>query len=319
MVKIILSISKHNPAFDRLAAVLGAEAQVEIAPLSGYSLKGADILIGKSLSAQNFSGADQLKAIFAYKTGVDDFPLSLLAHKHIILVNSHVESDKIAEYAFILASTLCSHILPRDKDLRERGAWLSEYYHDWESLFDKKVGLLGYGHIGKALHLLLKRSGIKDYTLARQDNYEGIETCPTLAELVRSSDVLISSLPDTPLTHGILNRDVFKQMKGKYLVDIGRSSDIVLGDLYDALSKRELAGAAVDGWDNTPDNRHAFVYPYDHEKWPFEKLDNIILSPHCATQIENGSAHYVDDTLNSVLAYLHGEKLDHQVDLSKGY
>lgn len=319
MVKIVLSISKRNSAFDHLATVLRSEAQVEIVPLSGYSLKGADILIGKSLTAQDFSSADQLKAVFAYKTGVDDFPLSLLAQNHIILVNSHVESDKIAEYAFVLASTLCSHILPRDKDLRKKGAWLSEHYHDWESLFDKKVGLLGYGHIGKALHLLLKRNGIKDYTLARQASYEGIETLPTLSELVLHSDILISSLPDTPLTRGILNRDIFRQMKGKYLIDIGRSSDIAIGDLYDALYKRELAGAAIDGWDDTPDNRHVLTYPYDHEKWPFENLDNIILSPHCATQIENGNSHYVDDTLNHVLAYLHDEKIDSQVDLSKGY
>lgn len=319
MVKIVLSISKRDASFDHLAAVLNAEAQVEIVPLTDYSLKGADILIGKSLTEQDLASADHLKAIFAYKTGVDDFPLSLLAQKHIALFNSHVESDKIAEYAFILASTLCSHILPRDKDLREQGAWLSEHYHDWESLFDKKVGLLGYGHIGKALHLLLKRNGIKDYTLARQGDYEGIETCSNLSELIRSSDVLISSLPDTPSTRGLLNRDIFQQMKGKYLVDVGRSSDIVLGDLYDALRQRELAGAAIDGWDYTPDNRHTFDYPYDHEKWPFEQLDNIILSPHCATQIENGHAHYVADTLANVLAYLHGEKLNHQVDLVKGY
>jgi phosphoglycerate dehydrogenase-like enzyme len=318
-MKIILSISQHDAAFDRMAEVLSRYGEVEIVPLSGFSLKGADIFIGKSLSAKDLSSATSLKAIFAYKTGVDDFPLSLLKEKGIILVNSHVESRQIAQYAFMLASTLTSHILPRDKDLREKGLWLSEHYHDWESIYDKKVGLLGYGHIGQALHALLKMNGIPAATLLRHGHYNDIETFVTLKELVAHCDLLISSLPDTPETRGLLNAKIFAHMKGKYLVDVGRSSDIVLPDLYQALLTRQLAGAAIDGWDFTPNNRDVSIYPYDREQWPFETLDNIILSPHCATQIADGHRHYVEDTTANVLAYLNGRPIDNLVDLNKGY
>jgi phosphoglycerate dehydrogenase-like enzyme len=318
-MKIVLSLSHRDSAFDRMAEVLGHHAEVEVAPLSGYSLKGADILIGKALEEKDLLSADRLKAVFAYKTGVDDFPLSLLKKKGIILVNSHVESDQIAQYAFVLASTLASHILPRDKDLRERGLWFSEHYHDWESIYDKKVGLLGYGHIGRSLQILLKMNGIPTCTLLRSGHYEGIETYATLEELIAHCDVLISSLPDTPETRGLLNAKIFAQMKAKYLVDVGRSSDIVLPDLYHALLTRQLAGAAIDGWDSTPDNREVAAYPYDHEKWPFDHLDNIILSPHCATQIADGHAHYVEDATANVLAYLAGQPIANLVDLRKGY
>jgi D-3-phosphoglycerate dehydrogenase len=319
MMNIALSISKLDPAYQKMADVLSKEANVTLVPLHGYSLHGIDVLIGKELSSKDLETADQLKAVFAYKTGVDDFPLALLAKKGIILVNSHSESRSIAEYSFVLAATLCSHILPRDRQLRDRGQWISENYFDWESFFSKKVGLLGYGHIGKAIHTILLQNGIKDYTLARGGDYTGISTVQTLVDLAKVSDVIISSLPDTPLTRGVLNRDVFAHMKGKYLVDVGRSSDIVLADLYEALKSRTLAGAAIDGWDDTPDNRNKLHYPYDEKAYPFQSLDNIILSPHCATQIDGGHERYVEDTTANVLTYLHGDKLDHIVDLTKGY
>jgi phosphoglycerate dehydrogenase-like enzyme len=53
-------------------------------------------------------------------------------------------------------------------------------------------------------------------------------------------------------------------------------------------------------------------------KGPFARRFPI-LSPHCATQIADGHAHYVEDATANVLAYLAGQPIANLVDLRKGY
>ncbi len=83
------------------------------------SLKGYDILIGKRLSEKQLETNDRLKAIFAYKTGVDDFPLEMMDKQNISLFNSHIDASIIAKYAFALATTLSCRIAEFDKKMRK--------------------------------------------------------------------------------------------------------------------------------------------------------------------------------------------------------
>ena len=139
---------------------LGEYAQVDVVGLSGYDLSGYDVFIGKRMSIRALKTADQLKIAFAYKTGVDDFPLKEMAEKGVMLVNSHVDADIIAEYAFGLSISLVNRITECDKKLR-KGIWYDNTNPYWESFFDMKVGLLGYGHIGRHINTLLRRNGIE--------------------------------------------------------------------------------------------------------------------------------------------------------------
>ena len=106
--RICLSISAMDESFAKMADALSGIAAVAVVGLDGYSLRDTDIFIGKKLSADKLKDADDLKAVFAYKTGVDDFPVREFAKRGIILANSHVNSRSIAQYAFSLAVTLVS-------------------------------------------------------------------------------------------------------------------------------------------------------------------------------------------------------------------
>ena len=97
---ICLSIEEMDPDFARMKHALEKIANVTVVGLSGYSLAGFDIFIGKKMSREILATADQLQLIFAYKTGVDDFPLDEIAKRGIHVINSHADSDFIAQYAF---------------------------------------------------------------------------------------------------------------------------------------------------------------------------------------------------------------------------
>jgi phosphoglycerate dehydrogenase-like enzyme len=86
--------------------------------------------------------------------------------------------------------------------------------------------------------------------------------------------------------------------------------------LYEALADGRLAGAAIDTWAEEPAHFSDKRFP---SLYPFQNLENVILSPHAAAQEENGADRYIEDVTKKVLAYLRGEGISDAVDLLKGY
>ncbi len=313
--KICLSVSAMDPEFEKLQNELSSVAEIDVVGLSDFSLAGYDIFVGKKLSEDILKTADKLKIIFAYKTGVDEFPLNALGKRNIILVNSHIDADYIAEYAFALSMSLTSSITEYDKKLR-RGIWYDAKNPYWKSIFKMKVGLMGYGHIGREIHKLLLRNNIEAYTINRNKKYENIKLVSSFDELCRECDIIIASLPSTDDTDKIFNESSLELLSGKYLVNVGRSNCVDQKALYDSLVRGELAGAAIDTWDEKPKNNREILNP---SKYPLTELENIVLSPHRAMFVSDGHARYVEDIKNKIMAYIKGEELWDTVDLSRGY
>lgn len=313
--KILLSVSDLDESFCFLKDELSKVANVDVKDLSFKSLEGYDIFIGKKLSKSQLQTADQLKAIFTYKTGVDNFPLKELQEKGIELYNSHANSKIIAEYAFALAMSLTNRVTEFDKKMRQ-GIWYDNEAFYWKNLFSMKIGLVGYGSIGQAIHEILINNKIETYTLNRGKQYHHIHVVETLEELCENTDLIIISLPKTQETNDLFNRELFAHLKGKYIVNVGRSNCINEVDLYEALVHKQLAGAALDAWDTKPSSRQTQYLPF---KMPLNELDNVILSPHQAMRIQNGTKNYVADILAQVQDFIDGKKLENKVDLNKGY
>ncbi len=313
--KICLSVSTVDGEFKKMIDELSKVADVCVVGLQGFSLEGVDIFIGKKLSERALKTADRLKVCFAYKTGVEDFPMSMLAQKGITLVNSHVDAEYIAEYAFGLSISLVNRITECDKKLRH-GIWYDSTNPYWKSIFDMKVGIMGYGHIGKKIHEILARNHIETYTIDRGKKYNNIVTVPSLEELCDKTNLIVVALPKTKETNDLFNKEIFARLKDKYIVNVGRSNCINQKDLYEALKKESIGGAAIDTWDNKPKNPTDYLNP---SKYPFVELENIVLSPHQAMRVDVGHGRYVQDTLKKVLDYIDGKPLCDVVDLAKGY
>lgn len=313
--RLCLSIGKQDPAFDEMVETLSPFADVTVVGLDGFSLAGYDIFVGKKLSREALRDADALKAVFAYKTGVDDFPLDAFKERGIALYNSHADGKIIAEYAVSLAVGLATRICEFDRKLRQ-GIWYDTDNRYWKSIFTMSVGLLGYGHIGKGIHAILKQNGIPVYTLDRGKGYKDIGLCKTVEELADTCDILILSLPKTAATDHIVDEALLSRMKGKFIVNVGRSNAIDQEALYQALVSEHLAGAAIDTWDAKPKQETDRLMP---SRYRFEELDNVILSPHAAMRVEEGHENYVEDVTENILRYINGDAPTNGVDLTRGY
>lgn len=342
-MNICLSIAERDEQFNKMEKELSKIATVRVTDLNVTDLSGYDIFIGKKLSKDAVLSSDKLKAIFAYKTGVDDFPINAIRERGITLINSHADARFIAEYAVGLAISLVNRITEFDRKFRD-GIWFDTESPYWRSFFDMKVGLLGYGHIGREIHKLLEPfENIKVYTLNRGKEYGDAECVKSVRELCEKSDLIILSLPKTEETNSILNRQMFELLKGKYIVNVGRSNAIDQKDFFEALGgelkmkkmaqnngarvilsederKNYLAGAAIDTWKTKPEKGNTDFYPFDKsEGMDFTIMDNIVLSPHQAMKVADGHKNYVEDITDKVKKYISGETVSDIVDLQKGY
>lgn len=312
---VCLSIAKRDEAFDKMYETLSRYATVTTVGLDRFSLRDVDIFIGKKLSVAALEDANCLKAVFAYKTGVDDFPIKALEERGILLFNSHADCKIIAEYALGLAVSLVTRISEFDRKLRQ-GIWYDTDDRYWKSIFTMKVGLVGYGHIGRYIHRFLKKIGIATYTLDRGKTYSDIQLVNSVEALCDECDILILSLPKTPETDKLFDYEMLLRLKDKFIVNVGRSNAIDQGSLFELLESEYIRGAAIDTWDEKPKNETQRLMP---SAFRFETLDNVILSPHAAMRVENGHRNYVEDVTENVIRYLSGDTPTNAVDLTKGY
>ncbi len=313
--KILLNVDVYDEYFQKMVKELAKYSKIDVAIGDNYTLTDYDIFIGKKLSKEKLEKASNLKVIFAYKTGVDDFPLDELKVRNIILVNSHIDSKIIAEYAFGLAISLVTRICEFDNDLR-KGIWYHKDNEYWKSIFNMKVGLFGYGHIGKNVHQILLNNHIDTYTIDRGHSYQNINLVRNIEELIEKTDLIICSVPKLPTTDNIFNKERLEKMKGKYLVNVGRSNVINQKDLYKALVSKKIAGAAIDTWEQKPKDKDTLLLP---SKESLHELNNIIISPHAAMRVEEGHRQYIEDITSKVIEYITDNHLKDVVSLEKGY
>jgi phosphoglycerate dehydrogenase-like enzyme len=126
-----------------------------------------------------------------------------------------------------------------------------------------------------------------------------------LDALLPRADFVILTVPHTPATEGFMHRARFQRMKrGAYFINIGRGMTTRLDDLVAALNAGEIAGAALDVYEQEP-------LPADHPLW---MMPNVLLTPHVA-----GHGPYLDDRRYQIMidncrAFLGGKPLRNIVD-----
>ena len=126
-----------------------------------------------------------------------------------------------------------------------------------------------------------------------------------LDTLLPRADFVILTVPHTPATEGFMHRARFQRMKrSAFFINIGRGMTTRLDDLVAALNAGEIAGAALDVFEQEP-------LPAEHPLWT---MPNVLLTPHMA-----GHGPYLDDRRYEIIvdncrAFLDGKPLRNVVD-----
>lgn len=169
-------------------------------------------------------------------------------------------------------------------------------------LYGKKLGIAGYGAIGREVAVRARAFGMEilaydPYMPAEKIIADNARPC-TLDEMLSESDIVSIHLPVLPSTKNTVNKDWFDKMKPTaLLVNTARAAVIDQKDFVEALQSGKIAGAAIDVYWKEP-------VPVNH---PLLKMRNVVCTPHMAgltTDVDGWSGTMMGD---EVLAYLQGQ------------
>jgi phosphoglycerate dehydrogenase-like enzyme len=234
----------------------------------------------------------------------------LIAHQVQVTNFRGIFNEHIA--AHILAFALAfARGLHRYIPLQQRHEWAPASLDEGVVHLPESTALIvGVGGIGGEAARLCAAFGMRviGVDARRDDRPPGvteIHAPQDLDDVLPRGDFVILTIPHTPETEGLFNAQRFGLMKrSAFFINIGRGKTTRLDDLVEALRSGQIAGAALDVFEQEP-------LPRDHPLW---EAPNVLITPHTA-----GYGPYLDDRRQEIIIdnarrFLRGEPLRNVVD-----
>jgi phosphoglycerate dehydrogenase-like enzyme len=283
--------------------------------LDENELKSADIFVtyGEDIELSHLETAKQLKWIMVASAGLEKMPLKEIAARDIVVTNVRgIHKIPMAEsiIAHILSIKKC---LPLVAENQKQKVWFRRV-QSFE-LHGSTALIIGPGAIGGEVGRILQAFGVKTigcnrsgYAAPYMDEMTSFER---IADVLPLADIVISILPSTEETKGLLTYEHFQSMKPSAIfMNYGRGDVVKETDILQAMQKECIAYAVLDVFENEPLGQ-------DH---PFWEMDNVIISPH----ISSHSSQYLVRALEIFSKNLNlwsneNKELENIIVLEKGY
>ncbi|HEY4040851.1 MAG TPA: D-2-hydroxyacid dehydrogenase [Rhodopila sp.] len=283
----------------------------EDAPTAAAAIVSADAAFG-TLPADLLAKAQRLRwlqaPMAAPPTGY--YYPELVRHPVTVTNFREIYNDHISAHilAFVLAFARGFHVLI-PQQLRRQWKKPAED-QGVVPLPGASALIVGLGGIGAETARLLAAFGMRVLAVdaRRTDKPESVaELHPpeALDRLLPQADFVILTVPHTPATEGFFNASKFRLMKpSAFFINIGRGMTTRLDDLVAALEAGEIAGAALDVYEQEP-------LPAEHKLWT---LPDVLLTPHMAGYGPHLNERRLQIILDNCRAFANGEKLRNIVD-----
>lgn len=260
-------------------------------------LQGCDASLASAedYTARVFAGAPTLKMVARCGVGYDAVDLTAATAAGVVCTNTPgINVDAVADFTVGLILALARRITELDRMTRD-GGW-SEV--SGVLLMGKTVGIVGLGHIGRAVARRMAAFGSEilatDPHVTRSTE---IASMVPFDALLARSDIITVHAPSSPDTAGMFDAAAFASMKpGAYFVNTARGSIVVEEALLDALQAGHLAGAALDVVRQEP-------LPTDS---PLRGVPNLILTAHNAFNAREAAARMCTMTAEQIVSLMRG-------------
>lgn len=252
------------------------------------------------LDAGMIARAARLRVIGRAGVGVDNVDVDAATKRGIVVANAP-QSNVItaAEHTMALLLALARNV-PQAHASLTGGAWERAKFSGVE-LYEKTLGILGFGRIGQLVAQRARAFGMKviafdPFVGAELYRELGVEKAESSDDLYAVADFITLHLPKTPDTEGWLNAEALAKCKdGVRILNVARGPLVVDEDLQAALDSGKVAGAALDVFRSEPATDHPlFGYP------------NVIVTPHLGASTAEATDRAGYQAAEQVLAALSG-------------
>jgi phosphoglycerate dehydrogenase-like enzyme len=286
----------------RAAAICRSPAEA----VAAYS--GQTILFGDPASIASVL-SDFRTVRWVQSTWAGVAPLLELNRRDYVLTNVRdIFGPQMSEYVF---GYLLAHELRIAKraDAQRHRQWLDEHSGRLEG---KRIGIMGTGSIGRAIADTARTFGMSVVGLSRsgaaKNSFDDVLSAGCLDEFLVGLDYLVSVLPDTVATTGLLDARALALLPERcYFINAGRGNVIDDEALVDALHAGRLSGATLDVFAAEP-------LPQDNPLWD---APNLNVTAHIASISDPALVARVFN--ENYRRYAAGEPLNFVVDFEAGY
>ena len=267
----------------------------------------------RELLREVFLACPNVRWVHSRSAGLDRVLFPELVQSPVPLTNGkRVFSQSLGEFA-LAAMLYFAKDFRRMFRNQEAGRWEQFLV---EEIAGQTVGIVGYGDIGRAVASRTQAMGMRVLALKRHaasspDPFVSQFFKPEeLNALLAQCDFVVVAAPLTPETHHMIGDAAFAAMKpNAVVINIGRGPVIDQEAMVRALSQRKIKGAGLDVFEQEP------IPPGD----PIYKLENVLISPHCADQTGEWLNRAMQFFLQQYDRFSNGEPLENIVEKRLGY
>lgn len=264
-----------------------------------------------------FLACPGVRWVHSRSAGLDRILFPELVQSTVPLTNGRgVFSQSLGEFA-LAAMLYFAKDLRRMLRNQEASRWEK---FDVEEIAGQTVGIVGYGDIGRAVASRAHAMGMRILALRRHaPSTLNANADPfvsrffkreELSALLAQCDFVVVAAPLTAETHHMIGDSAFAAMKtNAVVVNIGRGPVIDQAAMLRALAQRKIKGAALDVFEQEP------IPPGD----PIYKLENVLISPHCADQTKDWLDQAMQFFLQQYDRFRKGQPLENIVEKRLGY
>ncbi len=286
---------------------LQSQTDVEIQTAGGLDetalqerIHGFDALIVRSgtyATTAAIHAADKLKVIGRAGIGIDNIDVATATERGIVVLNTpNANATTTAELTLAHLLSLCRHLPAADRSIRA-GEWQRSRYTGTE-VAGKTIGIIGYGTIGRlvaarCLALQMKVIVHDPFVTEAVFQEHGVDGAD-LEQLLASADFITLHCPANSKTRHIINQKYLALMQPHArLINCARGELVDEQALYEALSEKRIAGAALDVFSSEP--------PQDS---PLLGLDNVVFTPHLGASTHEAQTAVGSEIVRNVMIYL---------------
>ncbi len=312
--KVVVTRKLPDAIETRLMELFDARLNVDDKPMTKAELmeavKVADVLVPTltdRIDAAVLSQAGpQLRLIANYGTGVDHIDLATARQRGITVTNTpDVLTEDTADMTMALILALPRRLIEGEKVLH-RSTWTG-WSPTWmlgHRIWGKRLGIIGMGRIGQALARRARGFGLAIHYHNRHRVAEEIETeleatyWESLDQMLARMDIVSVNCPHTPATYHLLSARRLKLLQPHaFIVNTSRGEVIDEAALIRGLKAREIAGAALDVFENEPAVNPKLL-----------ELDNTILLPHMGSATVEGRIDMGDKVIINIKTFVDGHR-----------
>ncbi|MEV7424138.1 MULTISPECIES: D-2-hydroxyacid dehydrogenase [unclassified Streptomyces] len=309
---LVLEPAGPSPSSPRLGRLTG-RALVSTTDEAGLAaaLPLADVLLVWDFTSDAVRNAwpgegPRPRWVHTASAGVDRLLCPELVASDTVVTNARgIFEEPIAEYVAGLVLAMAKD-LPGTLELQRQRRWR---HREGLRVAESRAVVIGAGPIGRAVARTLRTLGVAVAVTGRTAR-PGIHGADQLDRLVTRADWVIGAAPLTDATRGMFDARLFGLMQpSARFINVGRGQLVVEEDLIAAVSKRWIAGAALDVFEREPLDARS----------PLWDVPGLIVSPHMSGDTVGWRDRLGEQFVELYELWAAGKPLSNVVDKKRGY